>query len=162
MKLSVKVVVENDSLLPEQYGNWIDLKSNKRIQQRSINTPQEREPFIFSISQVLIPLGIKMTLPKWYRAELKPRSSSFRKFGFIQTNGVGEIEWDYADEWMLPVIFLKEGEIKSGERICQFQISLRPDAPWYIKLRDLFVNGFKFVKVDKLETNRKGFGSTGQ
>ena len=45
-------------------------------------------------------------------------------------------------------------------RICQFRINLAMDAPWYIKIKHLFLK-FNFVEVDLLSnTPRGGFGST--
>ena len=103
-----------------------------------------------------------MTLPKWYKAEIKPRSSSYKKFGFIQVNSPAEIEHDYSDTWMLPVVFLESKIINKGDRICQFQIKLREDAPWYMKIYDLFRGKFSFKEVQDIYTTRKGLGSTGK
>ena len=37
----------------------------------------------------LINLGVSIQIPKGYKAELRMRSSTFKKFGLIQTNAIG-------------------------------------------------------------------------
>lgn len=120
-------------------GDWIDLRSRVNVDGR-VGT------------FVLIPLGVSMKLPVGYEAHLVPRSSSFKKYGFIQTNGVGIIDESYCgndDEWMLPAYFLRTGEIKKGERIAQFRIVKKQPDVYFTEVTDM---------PDK---NRGGFGSTG-
>lgn len=120
-------------------GDWIDLRSRVNVDGR-VGT------------FVLIPLGVSMKLPVGYEAHLVPRSSSFNKYGFIQTNGVGIIDESYCgndDEWMLPAYFLRTGEIKKGERIAQFRIVKKQPDVYFTEVTDM---------PDK---NRGGFGSTG-
>ena len=53
-----------------------------------------------------IDLGISLKLPNGYKADLKPRGSTFGKFGLIQTNSVGLIDTAYCgkdDRWSMPV-----------------------------------------------------------
>lgn len=38
---------------------------------------------------VLIKLGVSIQLPKGYKADLRMRSSTFKKWGLIQTNAIG-------------------------------------------------------------------------
>lgn len=120
-------------------GDWIDLRSR-------VTVTGGRGEFI------LIPLGVSMRLPIGYEAHLVPRSSSFKKYGFIQTNGMGIIDESYCgndDEWMLPAYFLKAGTIHKGDRIAQFRIEK--------KMPDVY-----FTEVTELGSpNRGGFGSTG-
>lgn len=139
-------------------GNWIDLSINGRTAFTDLR--------IQLITNLIIPddklvgLGVSFTIPKWYRAEIKLRSSTFKKWGIILTNSVGEIEADYAHEIMAHFLSFKDVIIPDGERLVQMQISLRHDAPWYMKIADLFTSGFKYKEVDVLTTNRGGFGST--
>lgn len=58
-------------------GDWIDLKSARDYAYKKGD--------FFTIN-----LGISMELPKGYEALLAPRSSTFKKYGIIQTNGFGE------------------------------------------------------------------------
>lgn len=120
-------------------GDWIDLRSRYNVSARA------GESF-------LIALGVSMKLPEGYEAHILPRSSSFKKFGFIQTNGMGIIDNSYSgndDEWLLPVYFLRSGEIRKGDRIAQFRIMPRMTGVYFTTVTDL---------PDK---NRGGFGSTG-
>ena len=84
--------------------------------------------------------------------QLVPRSSTFKKYGIIQTNSFGVIDTSYCgdnDIVMLPVYATRNTVIPKGERICQFR--LVRDIPFSIK------------SVDKLEgPDRGGFGSTGR
>jgi dUTP pyrophosphatase len=100
----------------------------------------------------LIPLGVSMKLPEGYEAHLAPRSSTFKKWGLLQTNGVGVIDESYCgdgDEWCMPVFATRAVEIAKGDRICQFRIMQK-------------MPPVEFVIVDHLtDENRGGFGSTG-
>lgn len=54
----------------------------------------------------IIDLGVSIDLPKGYKADLKPRSSTFKKYGIIQTNGTGLIDSTYVgleDKYGMPV-----------------------------------------------------------
>lgn len=121
-------------------GDWVDLRS--RINLHGI-PGDYRE----------IPLGVAMILPKGYEAHLLPRSSSFRKYGFIQTNSMGVIDESYSgdeDEWKLPVLFLKEGDIRKGDRICQFRIVPKMEEIEFREVSNFF------------RESRGGLGSTGR
>lgn len=155
----IKIIVARPECWPEQHGNWIDL---------SILIPETilSQFMILEIGKnYVLDSGVRMTLPKWYRAEIKPRSSTYKNWGIILVNSVGEVEDTYSGSWFMHVNKLTEQcktpVIKHGERAFQFQISLRPDAPWYKKVADLFISGFKFEEVDVLSTIREGHGSTG-
>ncbi len=54
----------------------------------------------------LIDLGITIDLPKGYKADIRPRSSTFKNYGLFQTNSLGLIDTTYAgvdDKLKLPV-----------------------------------------------------------
>ena len=120
-------------------GDWIDLRAAKPIK-------------LIPGRHVLIPLGVAMQLPSGYEAHIVPRSSSFKKWGFIQANSVGIIDESYCgdnDEWMLSVYATREAEINEGDRVCQFRIvEKQPE--------------INFEEVIELNNkDRGGFGSTG-
>lgn len=120
-------------------GDLIDLRSRKRIEYK------KGDFFI-------IPLGVAMDIPEGWRADLVPRSSTFKKWGIIQTNSVGKIDNSYNgddDEWGMPVYALRDGVIEKNDRVCQFElIKKQPKV--------------KFNKVESLNNpSRGGFGSTG-
>lgn len=101
----------------------------------------------------LIPLGVGMKLPNGYKASIYPRSSTYKNFGIILANSVGQIDNSFSgdeDQWMLPAIALKDTIINKNDRICQFEIQkIQPD--------------IEFMEVEKLnEQSRGGIGSTGK
>lgn len=120
-------------------GDWIDLRAAEDVH---LNQFEFR----------LIPLGISMELPKGWEAHIVPRSSTFKKFGVIQTNHMGVIDSDYngdADQWFFPALALRPTTINKGDRICQFRIVKNQPA-------------ILFHEVDLLgNKDRGGFGSTG-
>lgn len=121
-------------------GDWIDLRS-------AIDIHMIRGQF------ELIPLGIGMILPDGYEAHIAPRSSTFANFGILQTNGLGIVDNSYSgddDQWMMPVLALRDTRITKGDRICQFRIVQKMPA----------------ITIQETEhlnlVSRKGFGSTGK
>lgn len=121
-------------------SDWIDLRASEDID-------------LFPGQSAIIPLGVSMRLPDGYEAHLAPRSSTFKRHGLIQTNGVGVIDNSYSgdeDIWGMPVYATREAHIERGERICQFRLMKKMDT-------------VQIVAVDTLgTTSRGGFGSTGQ
>ncbi len=122
-----------------EIGDWIDLRSAESV-------------CLYKGEKALLRLGVAMKLPDGYEAILAPRSSTFKNYGIIQTNGIGIIDSTYCgnnDEWMMPVLATREVMIHKNDRICQFRIQKKQPT-------------IKFVVVDKLgDENRGGFGSTG-
>ena len=95
-----------------------------------------------------------MKLPDGYEAHLAPRSSTFKKWGIIQTNGVGVIDNSYCGEndvWMMPVITTKITNIKLNDRICQFRIMKKMPS-------NIVINTVEHLS----DEDRGGFGSTGE
>lgn len=93
-------------------SDWIDLRANKKM---------DLEPN----KHYLIPLGIAMQLPEGYEALLVPRSSSFKKWGIIQTNTPGIIDETYCgpnDQWFMSVYTTRKTTIERFDRVCQFRI----------------------------------------
>ena len=143
MILNIKIKYFNDSFqkiekIPQ--GDWIDLRS-------AVDVKLKRG------ESTLIPLGIAMQLPKGYEAHIAPRSSTFKLYGVIQTNGLGIVDESYCgdnDQWFMPVYATRTTEIKAGDRICQFRLTQ------------------KMPKVNMCEEknlsgeNRGGHGSTGR
>ena len=122
-----------------EQGDWIDLRAAETI------TLAKGE-------FALVPLGVGMKLPANFEAHLAPRSSTFKKYKVIQTNGIGVIDNSYSgenDQWMMPVLAIEDTVIPENERICQFRIVERQP-------------NVSIVEVDHLDDqSRGGFGSTG-
>ena len=151
--LEVKVKYFNGAAKLEkiEVGDWIDLRANQSIT-------------LYEGEHAMIPLGVAMELPEGYEAVVVPRSSSFKHYGFIQTNHIGVIDNSYCgdnDQWHLPVYCLQGRSgydteeqkgfttIQKGDRVCQFRIQkIQP--------------GIKFIEVEHLgNVDRGGFGRTG-
>lgn len=144
---TIKVVFLGASF--ERHGNCIDIKSGSEF------TPP-RYPCI-----IKVPLGFKAQLPKHYRGVLHLRSSSPLKYQISVPGSWGEIEWDYAEEWQGIIYTTKRTPcIERNTRLFQFHIEPLWDAPWYIKVLDLF-SVYRFEEVEKLSTSRGGIGHTG-
>lgn len=140
MKLEIKYHYPDMQKIEKiNQGDWIDLRAAK-------NYHLKKGEF------ALIDLGVSIKLPEGYEAHLAPRSSTFKRYGIIQTNSIGVIDCSYCgdnDIWMMPVYAVRDADISKDDRICQFRI---------------FENQPRvdFVEVESLgEESRGGFGSTG-
>lgn len=139
--MKVKVKYHGDVLPIEKItkGDWVDLRASEDIVMQA-NTFK------------LIPLGVSMKLPRGYEAHVIPRSSTFKRWGIIQTNHFGLIDNSYCgdgDVWMFPAYSTRDVVIEKNSRICQFRIQKK-------------MKKIKFKTVEHLDaTNRGGFGSSG-
>jgi len=126
--------------LIEDKSDWYDLRAFEDVDMKAGDFK-------------LIPLGVAMKLPEGYEAHIAPRSSTFKNFGLIQTNGVGVVDNSYSgdeDMWRMPCLAMRDTSIKKGDRICQFRIMAKQPQ-------------IKFTEVEHLDgANRGGFGSTGK
>ena len=141
--LTIKVKYHTDitPLQQVEVGDAIDVRAAEDID-------------LLYMQSTKIPLGFSCQLPDGYFALLMPRSSTFDKYGIIQTNSIGCIDSTYCgndDQWMLPVVARRtDVHIPKNERIAQFIII--PKMPT-----------INFEPVNDLENdNRGGFGSTGR
>lgn len=121
-------------------SDWIDLRSAEEV---SMKAGEFR----------LIHLGVAVKIPAGYEAHIAPRSSTFKTWGVIQTNGVGVVDNSYCgdnDEWMMPVYATRDTVIKVNDRVCQFRIIENQPK-------------LNIVECEHLsENDRGGFGSTGK
>lgn len=99
-----------------------------------------------------INLGVSMKLPDGYEAIMAPRSSTFKKYGILMTNGIGIIDNKYCgtnDIWKMAAYATRDTVIRKNDRICQFRV--QKCQPYII-----------FSQVDQMEDpDRGGLGSTG-
>lgn len=124
----------------EQHGDWYDLATAEEVTLRKGD---------FKI----IRLGVSIELPQGYEAIVAPRSSTFKKYGILQANGIGIIDNGYCgddDEWGFPAYACRDVTIPAATRICQFRIQkVQPH--------------LELVEVDSLDNeSRGGFGSSGE
>ena len=121
-------------------GDWCDLRCNEDIEMKAGECR-------------LIPLGVAMQLPNGYEAHVVPRSSTFKHYGIIQTNGIGIIDESYCgdnDFWFFPALAMRDTKINFNDRICQFRI-VEHQPP------------IEFDEVEILDNeDRGGHGSTGK
>lgn len=137
--IMIKYVRGVDKIELVSEGDWVDLRC-------ALDVKLSKGEF------KLIPLGVCMKLALGYEALLIPRSSTFIKYGILQTNGVGLIDESYCgedDEWKFPAYATRDIEIPKNSRIAQFRI---------VKHQPTIV--FNEVKY-MLDNSRGGFGSTG-
>ena len=121
-------------------SNWVDLHAAENV---TMKAGEFR----------LIPLGVAMKLPEGYEAHVAPRSSTFKKFGILQANGIGIIDGSYCGDhhhWFFPAIAMRDTEIHVNDRICQFRIMEHQPA-------------LVFKETGELgNADRGGHGSTGK
>ena len=139
MKIRIKYQPGVEPIEKLKVGDWIDLRAAETI---------NLSPGEFK----LIPLGVAMELPKGYEAHLIPRSSTFKKYGVIQTNSPGLIDESYCgdeDWWYMPVLAGQHTIIEKNDRICQFRIVKKMEE---VEFEEVLFLG---------NENRGGHGSTG-
>ena len=121
-------------------GDWIDLRCAE-------DTLLKAGEFKY------IPLGVAMKIPEGFEAIVAPRSSTFAKYGVLQTNGIGIIDNSYCgddDWWHFPALAMRDTFIPKNDRICQFRI-----LPNQMELYPHTVSSLN-------NENRGGLGSTGR
>ena len=137
--IKIKYHAPIEKIVANEKGDWIDL--------RAAHTYHLRKG-----ESCIISLGISVQLPDEYEAHIVPRSSTFKKWHIIQTNGTGIIDNSYSgdnDIWGMPVLATEDTIIRRGDRICQFRIVKRQP-------------NIVFEEVEHLgNADRGGFGSTG-
>ena len=141
--LEIKIKFHDDELIkPEKIskGDLIDLRAAEDVEMKAGDFK-------------LISLGVSMKLPDGWKAQMYPRSSTFKNFGIIQANSVGQIDNSYSgtnDIWKFPAIALRDTVIHKNDRICQFEIvPIQPP--------------IRFTELQVLDDeDRGGIGSTGK
>ena len=139
----------------KNHSNWIDVRVTNRIKINGTLTPLNDEGTV-TIPQgayVQVYLGFALELPEGYEADVRPRSSTFKATGLLQTNSAGVIDTTYCgneDEWFVPFYATREATLTKYDRIAQFRIQeVMPEV--------------EFVTVHTLgNKNRRGHGSTGK
>ena len=138
--IKIKYFTDIDKVEKISKGDLIDLRAAEDIEMKAGEFK-------------LIPLGVAMQLPKGYKANVYPRSSTYKNFSIIMANSVGQVDVSYCGDngqWYFPAIALKDTVIHKNDRICQFEIQkVQPD--------------IEFIEVVSLNNeDRGGIGSTGK
>ena len=144
-KVKIEILKEGKATLPQYMS---DLAAGADLfacldEEVSIS-PHERK---------LIPTGIKMSIPKGYEIELRPRSGLALKHGITLANSPGTIDADYRGEVKVILVNLSTEtyNIKPMERIAQMLVKK--------------VYKAEFEEVEELEETQRGaggFGHTGK
>lgn len=120
-------------------GEWIDLRAAEDVEMKAGEYKK-------------ISLGVAMKLPAGVEAHILPRSSTFERFGIIQSNGMGVIDNLYCgnnDIWSFPAIALRDTHIFKNDRICQFRLVGQQGRIFFKRVYNLS------------DENRGGYGSSG-
>lgn len=137
--IKIKYFTDVEPIEKINKGDWIDLRAAERVELKAGEFK-------------LIPLGVGMIIPEGYEANIVPRSSTFKKWGVIQTNSFAVIDNSYSgdnDQWFYPVYATRDTVIEKNDRICQFRLNE-------------IQKPVTFEVVEHLnDTDRGGFGSTG-
>lgn len=166
MKVRIKYFDGATKLQKISKGNWIDVYSNKDV-------------FVLLNERSMIPLGFALELPNGWEGHLVPRSSTFKTWGIIQTNGEGIVDDTYIgdnDQWHMPVYCLQEKDRIKGEHYHSLTIKTsedydveNPKGTWIRKgdkigqfrIMEVMPN-IEFEEVDSFgNADRGGFGTTG-
>lgn len=175
--MKIKILEKTEGCFPEiiKVGDCIDLCTaeeytfkcpHAKMLHKQKNDEEKRTDRYRDVmfTYGLLDLGVAMKLPEGFEAHLIPRSSTFKKWGIIQTNSIGEIDNSFSgndDVWKMPVIATRNVTIPKGTPICQFRIQLSQKATVWQKLKWLFSNKIELVKVDELSENNRGGIGTG-
>ena len=138
----IKIVYHNKNIgkiEAIEKGDWVDLRAAETVEMKAGDFK-------------LISLGVSMKLPEGYEAHMAPRSSTFKKWGVLQTNSIGIIDNSFSgtnDIWRFPALAMRDTTIYEGDRICQFRIvKSQPEV--------------EIIEVNELDSvDRGSFGSTG-
>lgn len=173
--MKIKVLTKTANCFPIEFekGDWIDLVTAedtclhaphaKTLHRKSSTGNDGKERFRnVEFDSKIVSLGVAMQLPDGYEAILAPRSSTFKKWGLLQTNSFGIIDNSFSgsnDVWGLPVMATRDVFIPRGTNICQFRIQLSQKATVLQKLKWLFSSKITLISVQSLDNpDRKGFG----
>lgn len=156
MRLKIKYIDKEITPMKKfDNGDLIDLRVSKVFinGEEYVNNTNKGEVNYYAGDIVFVKLGFAMQMPKGYKANVYPRSSTFKNYGLILTNSVGQIDNAYCgndDEWCGMFYCLRDGKIGYNDRVLQMEV---------VKAME----SVEINVVEELEShNRGGYGSTGK
>ena len=172
--MTIKVLEKTPGSMPETFavGDWIDLKTADEVVLEAPTVNRLRKKLKGSEEKVrevvfhpeVLSLGVCIQVPKGYECIVVPRSSTFKKFGILQTNSIGVIDQTYCsdqDIWRMSILPTRSVVLPKGTRIAQFRVQLSQYATPWQKFKAIFSSRVKLKKVSSLSNpTRGGFGST--
>lgn len=178
--MTIKIFEQTPGCMPQiiKQGDWIDLRlaetvtlkapQANRLHIRNKSNKQKPEVRVRDVDfdSTLASLGVCIQIPEGFESIIVPRSSTFKKYGILQTNSIGVIDQSYCsneDVWKMPLVATQNITIPKFTRIAQFRIQPSQKASIWQKLKWLFSSGIKIKYVTTLKNpKRGGFGSTGE
>lgn len=140
LRIKVKYLADITPIQRIPNGDWVDLRTSIEVRLKAGE-------------YVAIPLGVAIQLPKGYEAIIAARSSTFKHYGLLQTNGIAVIDETYCgdnDQWHFPAYATHDVVIPKDTRICQFRLFKHQPT-------------FSLIEVPTLgNKDRGGLGSTGK
>jgi len=111
------------------------------------------DTIVYSNSVRIVPTGMRLSLPKGYEAQIRPRSGMAAQYNITVLNTPGTIDCGYTGE--VKVILINHGiydyHSQRGDRIAQMVIQKLPEVE--LELAD---------EIDDTSRGESGFGSTGR
>lgn len=143
-RIEIKVVNNSRHPLPAystECSAGMDVRAN-------LDAPVTIQP----MQRVLVPTGLRISLPQGYECQLRPRSGLALKHGITLVNTPGTIDADYRGEIGVILINLSQEPfvINDGERICQMVIAPYTHGEW-----------LETETLDETDRGSGGFGHTG-
>lgn len=160
-QIKIRLVRDNAQLPESKKGNWYDCFTSGlyvshegtvdlRLAKHYMKTKGVVK--VYSGDTLVVFLGFATDMGKGYEGELRPRSSTFNKYGLILGNSVGTIDDSYNgdnDEWVGVFYCTRPGFIPVNSRLLQMNVKKSTKCD--------------FIKVDTLgNEDRGGYGTTGQ
>lgn len=151
MELKVRYIDKNLTKMKKvEGGDLVDLRASRIF----VNGEEKQFPCSYHFGDtVFVKLGFAMKMPKDKKANVYPRSGTFKNYGLLLTNSVGQIDNKYQgndDEWCAMFWSTRDGNINYDDRILQFEVV------------DRVMENVVFDEVEQLgDVNRGGYSSTG-
>jgi len=97
----------------------------------------------------LVPTGIRVSIPRGWEWQIRPRSGNALRYGVTVLNTPGTVDSDYRGEVMVILANLGSGSftVRRGDRIAQAVLSAVAEP--------------EFVSVDSLDETERGSGGFG-
>lgn len=157
-KVKMRLIDEYSTKPQKQNGNWYDCTTRKMeiVRGDKLTHTLGKTEGVMPISKgdiVVMYLGFACDMGEGYEAQVKPRSSTFKKYGLLQGNAVGLIDDSYNgnnDEWMVYWYATRNTILPVNGRFCQMTIE-KSNPKVNIELVE-----------DLGNEDRGGFGTTGE
>lgn len=157
MNLKVRYIDKNLTKMEKiEGGDLVDLRASRIYTYDFYNDKKFEHEFPYEYKAgetVFIKLGFAMEMPNSMKANVYPRSGTFKNYGLLLTNSVGQIDNKFKgneDEWCAMFYATRDGIMNYNDRILQFEVV--PTTMNYVQ--------FEFVEELGKE-NRGGYSSTG-